>query len=227
MSNNNPPLTNTLFAASIHEIKNRFGLLLNQLETVLSDAAQDARQQQAVAHIRHDAQFIGSELVRVLSVFKAASGQMSASVDQQIVEDFLEEVVARHATTRHATGCEIEFECDSDLTGFFDVGIVTVVLDTGLYNAIKAGATHLWLRADQADGFLQLHVDDNGPGFPEEMLHGVISTGKIKVDEGSTGLGLYFANELLAHHIDGDRKGSIRLGKSPAGGARVTLLLPE
>lgn len=219
-------LANTLFAASIHEIKNRFGMLLNQLEGVLADAHVAAQQQEAVAHIRHDAQFIGSELVRVLSVFKAASGQMTASVDQHILEDFLEEVVARHATTTHATGCRIEFECDSDLTGFFDIGIVTVVLDTCLYNALKAGATHIFLRAEEQDGYLQIHVDDDGPGFPEEMLQAAIGTGKLKVDEGSTGLGLYFANTLLAHHHEGDKTGAIRLGKSPEGGARVTLQIP-
>lgn len=240
MSSNNPsannnlpptshpaPLANTLFAASIHEIKNRFGLLLNQLEVVLADTQLAATQQDAVAHIRHDAQFIGSELVRVLSVFKAASGQMNASVDQQILEDFLEEVVARHATTSHATGCQITFDCDSDLTGFFDVGIVSVVVDTCVYNAIKAGAKNVCLRAETGEGFLQIHVDDNGPGFPDEMLHGTITAGKLKVDEGSTGLGLYFANTLLAHHKEGERVGGIRLGKSPEGGARVTLLLPE
>lgn len=220
-------LANTLFAASIHEIKNRFGLLLNQLETVLADTQLANTQQEAVAHIRHDAQFIGSELVRVLSVFKAASGQMNANVDQQILEDFLEEVVARHATTSHATGCQIRFDCDSDLTGFFDVGIVTVVLDTCIYNAINAGAKSICLRAASADGFLQIHVDDDGPGFPDEMLQGVILAGKLKVDEGSTGLGLYFANTLLAHHKEGELVGGIRLGSSPEGGARVTLLLPE
>ncbi len=220
-------LANTLFAASIHEIKNRFGLLLNQLESVLADTRVADAQQDAVAHIRHDAQFIGSELVRVLSVFKAASGQMSASVDQQFIEDFLEEVVARHATTSHATGCEMSFECDSDLTGFFDVGIVTVVLDTCIYNAIKADAKHLCLRADSEDGYLQIHVDDDGPGFPEDMLQGTIAAGKLKVDQGSTGLGLFFANTLLSHHREGEKQGGIALGKSPEGGARVTLRLPE
>lgn len=226
-ANHSSSLANTLFAASIHEIKNRFGLLLNQLEAVLADTQIANTQQDAVAHIRHDAQFIGSELVRVLSVFKAASGQMNANVDQQILEDFLEEVVARHATTSHATGCQIGFDCDGDLTGFFDVGIVTVVLDTCIYNAINAGAKNICIRAVSADGFLQIHVDDDGPGFPDEMLQGVILAGKLKVDEGSTGLGLYFANTLLAHHKEGEQVGGIRLGKSPAGGARVTLLMPE
>lgn len=222
----NPPLTNTLFAASIHEIKNRFGLLLAQLEGLLGELNTTPDQQNTVAHVRHDAQFIGSELVRVLSVFKSASGQMHASVDQQFPEDFLEEVVARHATTTHATGCAIRYECDSDLTAFFDAGIVTVVMDTCIYNAVKAGAKQIVLRAGQTEGFLALYVDDNGPGFPDEMLSEAISPGKIKASEGSTGLGLYFANELLASHQDGDRQGGIRLDKSPDGGARVTLLLP-
>ena len=220
-------LANTLFAASIHEIKNRFGLLLNQLESVLAASQMDTSQQNAVAHIRHDAQFIGSELVRVLTVFKSTSGAMAMNVDQQILEDFLEEVVARHATTAHATACAISFDCDPDLTGFFDVGIVTVVLDTCIYNAIKAGAKTIVLRSEEGEGDLSVHVDDNGPGFPAEMLNSPIATGKLKVEENSTGLGLFFANTLLAHHCEGDARGSLKLSKSPEGGARVTLLIPQ
>jgi len=224
-------MLDTFFAASIHEIKNRFGLMLGELDAVLAGVGSDPAQQGSIEQIRHEAQFIGSELVRVLSVFKSANGQMKAFIDQQFLDDFLEEVVARHATTARAKSLTIHHECDEDLTGFFDAGIVTIVLDTAIYNAVKANARAIILRAGEGEGELLIHIDDDGPGFPASLLeafaHATHGSGSVDTASQSTGLGLYFARQLLAAHQEDDRTGSIELGASPEGGARVTLHLPQ
>jgi signal transduction histidine kinase len=221
----------TFFAASIHEIKNRFGLMLNELDGLLAEAGTQPSLQRSVESIRHEAQFIGSELVRVLSVFKSTNGQMKAFIDQQFLDDFLEEVVARHATTARAKQLSIQHECDPDLTGFFDAGIVTVVLDTAIYNAAKVGAEAIVLRAAEGENELLIHIDDNGPGFPASLLDAFTretrDLGSVDTSSQSTGLGLYFARQLIASHQEDHRHGSVSLGQSPEGGARVTLHLPQ
>ncbi|CBL43652.1 Sensor histidine kinase [gamma proteobacterium HdN1] len=225
-----------LFAASIHELKNRFGLLLVNLEALLPQLTLAPEQQGAVASIRHDAQYIGDELVRLLTVFKAAGGQLRANIDQYALEDLLEEVVARHATTARATGCMIGFECDSELVGFLDEGIIRVVLDTCIYNAVKAGAHQITLRAVESQDGLRIDVDDDGPGFPEEMrlrYNASIDCGSlaparsVNPAENTTGLGLYFANSLLAQICEQEACGRLLLGVSPEGGAQASLLIPQ
>lgn len=221
-------LASDLLAAGIHEIKNRFGLLYSQLDQLLATLPSTGQHQHNVDIIKSEAQFIGSELMRILASYKTLGEGASANIDQQFLLDFLEEKIARHAATATANGVQIEFECDDDLTGFFDAGIVSIVLDTTLYNAVKENVQRILLVAAEQGDELLLSVHDDGAGFPPAMLEQPISQGVVKAGSGSTGLGLYFAQRLLGLQQEGDRRGHLSLGKSERlGGACVTLHLPQ
>ena len=219
---------NDLLAAAIHEIKNRFGLLNIQLDELLASLPLDSNHQHSANRIKSEAQFISSELVRVLASYKTLGAQASANIDQQFLVDFLEEKVARHAITARAGNLTIRFDCDEDLNGFFDAGILSILLDTAIYNAVKEQATEILLHAEEQNNQLVISVHDNGPGFPAAMLEQPLTQGAIKADSQSTGLGLHFAQRLLALHQEGNRQGHLSLGKSPLlGGACVNFHLPQ
>lgn len=221
-------LASDLLAASIHEIKNRFGLLFSQLDQLLAELPLDAQHQHSAARIKSEGQFIGSELVRVLASYKTLENAAGANLNQQFLVDFLEEKVARHAYTAEANTMVIEFDCDEDLSGFFDAGIVNIVLDTAIYNAVKEGARHILLAAQEQGDELLIGIHDNGPGFPAALLETPIAQGAVKTESGSTGLGLYFAQRLLGLQEEGGRHGYLTLGRSDRlGGACVTLHLPQ
>ena len=227
-ANEESQLASDLLAASIHEIKNRFGLLFAEIDRLLAQLPLNDQHQENSARIKSEAQFIGSELVRILASYKTLGQAADANINQQFLLDFLEEKVARHSYTAQANAIRIEFDCDEDLTGFFDAGIVNIVLDTAIYNAVKEGAKQILLTAAEAGNELQIAVHDNGPGFPAALLEAPIAQGSVKTDTGSTGLGLYFAQRLLALHIEGEHCGSLSLGTSDRlGGACVTLHLPQ
>lgn len=228
-------LANDLLAASIHEIKNRFGLLFSQLEQLLQALPLDESHSHTADQIHDEAQFIGSELMRILASYKTLDERAGANQNQQFLLDFLEEKVARHVSTARARGLRIEFDCDEELAAFFDAGIVSIVLDTAIYNAAREGAKTILLTTERPVGELQIQVHDDGPGFPPSMLDPAAATpGAIKSESGSTGLGLHFARRLLALHRElreGDtsaRSGTLTLGRSKRlGGACVTLHLPQ
>ncbi|PWG74975.1 hypothetical protein DF186_15115, partial [Enterococcus hirae] len=54
-------LAEQLLAASIHEIKHRFGVLFSQLDGLLLDLPLQQQHQQQAELIKSDAQFIGNE----------------------------------------------------------------------------------------------------------------------------------------------------------------------
>ncbi|MAR90544.1 MAG: hypothetical protein CML06_06650 [Pseudomonadales bacterium] len=224
-----PPLADRLLAASIHEIKNRFGLVFSQLDQLLADLPlSDAHGQQA-EQIKSEAQFIGSELVRVLVSYKTLESEDLVNQGQQFVVDFLEEKVARHANTARAHQLSLDFDCDEELDAFFDAGIVNIVLDTAIYNAVKEGAKRILLSADLTDDYyLRLQIHDDGPGFPAAMLAAEPAPGAVNSDSQSTGLGLYFARRLISQHREGDKQGRLELGASDRlSGACVSLFLPQ
>ncbi len=225
-------LANELLAASIHEIKNRFGLLFGQLDQLLDSLPLDETHQHSAEAIKAEAEFIGCELVRVLTSYKSTETEDPCQVSQQFLIDFLEEKVARHANTARANGLQLEYDCDEEIEGFFDPAIVSVVLDTAIYNAVKAGAKTIRLKCDSPqehqDGFLHLEIHDDGPGFPASLLNQPIKLSSGNAEDRSTGLGLFFAQRLISRHQEDNKQGHIELTSSdPLGGACVRLFLPQ
>ncbi|MEM7384444.1 MAG: ATP-binding protein [Verrucomicrobiota bacterium] len=224
-----PQLADQLLAASIHEIKNRFGLMFSQLDQLLAALPLDETTSHNAEQIKSEAEFIGAELVRVLASYKTLEGDNLVNQDQQFLLDFLEEKVARHANTVRAHHLNLDFDCDEELDGFFDAGIVNIVLDTAIYNAVKEGAKTILLSADMVDDFfLRIQIHDDGPGFPAALLNADIVQSGVKADGQSTGLGLYFAQRLIGQHTEGDKVGRVELGASDRlTGACVSLFLPQ
>lgn len=230
----NPQLADQLLAASIHEIKNRFGLVFSQLDQLLAALPLDESLSQSAEQIKSEAEFIGAELVRVLASYKTLEGDQLINLEQQFLVDFLEEKVARHANTVRAHNLNLEYDCDEDLDGFFDAGVLNIVLDTAIYNAVKEGAKTILLTAhyDDASNSLCIQIHDDGPGFPTAMLEADMTQGmeqgKVKADGQSTGLGLYFAQRLIGQHQEADNVGRVELGASSRlSGACVSLFLPQ
>jgi two-component system osmolarity sensor histidine kinase EnvZ len=74
--------------------------------------------------------------------------------------------------------------------------------------------------------FLQIHVDDDGPGIPaeqrEEVFRPFVRLDEARnQDEGGTGLGLAIARDIARSH-----GGEIYLSTSPLGGLRATVRAP-
>jgi signal transduction histidine kinase len=91
-----------------------------------------------------------------------------------------------------------------------------------LLNAIQVldGEGRITLAAQRRDWQLLLWVEDDGPGFPEEMLRAGVrpfATGRA----GGTGLGLAMVRRFVRDH-----DGALELANQEPRGARVSLSLP-
>lgn len=95
-------------------------------------------------------------------------------------------------------------------------------------NAVKFGG-HVEVQVSARGGRIDIQIDDQGPGIPEDMLEKVFEP-FVRIEEsrnsetGGTGLGLSIAMATLRNH-----GGDIRLSNRPEGGltARVSLPLPK
>jgi C4-dicarboxylate-specific signal transduction histidine kinase len=78
----------------------------------------------------------------------------------------------------------------------------------------------IWVEAEGSEQGLAVRVEDDGPGFPEDVLAAGVhrfATGK----RGGTGLGLAMAERYVR-----DQGGRLLIGNRPEGGARVCIELP-
>ena len=99
-----------------------------------------------------------------------------------------------------------------------------LVIDNAIANAVKhGGATRILLSADSSAAGVEIIVDDNGTGVPEEERQAVFARfarGSTATRSGS-GLGLALVAQQAELH-----GGTASLDASPLGGARLLLRLP-
>ena len=87
-------------------------------------------------------------------------------------------------------------------------------------------AASIWLCPSTA-ATVRLTIDDDGPGIPESEWERVLKR-FVRLDEarsrddGGSGLGLAIVDEVVRDH-----GGSVSMGQSPTGGARVEVTLPS
>jgi signal transduction histidine kinase len=93
-------------------------------------------------------------------------------------------------------------------------------------NAARHAAGHIDLALSEHGGEARLTIDDDGPGIPEAERERVLKR-FVRLDEarsrddGGSGLGLAIVDEVVRGH-----GGSVFIGRSPKGGARVEVTLP-
>ncbi len=97
---------------------------------------------------------------------------------------------------------------------------------TNLVNNACRYAGHVWIGVQRNEDKVDITVDDNGPGIPEDQYESVfkpfyrVDTSR-NVATGGVGLGLPIAMDIVHSH-----GGKIWLERSPQGGLRVNIRLP-
>ncbi|HEY4266495.1 MAG TPA: ATP-binding protein [Micropepsaceae bacterium] len=127
-----------------------------------------------------------------------------------------------------ASGIAVDIEIPDELEVSADELEVEQVLVNLIQNASDAmagrpgGKIRIWSRDDPDDpGVIRLEVEDNGPGFPPEVLkHALDAFFTTKPEGKGTGLGLSIAHAILREH-----GGRLLVGNSEAGGGLITLVL--
>ncbi len=82
------------------------------------------------------------------------------------------------------------------------------------------GAATVWIRAYRDDGSVHVRIEDDGPGFPDAVVHAPLAHAASTKPQGS-GLGLF-----LVHAVISASAGRLILGRRAGGGAIVELVLP-
>lgn len=233
--NEQDKLLSTVMASSIHEIKNGFNTLISQIDHLVNELPDNLKCSQDVTHIQTETFFISNQLNQLLTCYRDSEQGYSVNITEQFVFDLLEEVINKHkSTTGLSYRCHIEFNCSEDLVGFFDAQLIANVLDTGIYNASKIPeVNNILVSANLKDGYLCLQIEDDGPGFPDSLLHQFARSDSgspllpPNFDEGTTGLGLHFAEKMLEIHENKGKTGFLKLSNNKqACGACLELFIP-
>jgi signal transduction histidine kinase len=225
----------TLFlAATAHDMKNSISVLSGTLERLLVDASpQTESAYPQMAHMLYQTKRLNDNLMQLLALYKQV-GTPEYPFDVQPLDmgQLVEQVAGLERVLLRSRGIRLEIDCDPALVWHFDEDLILGVLSHAINNAIHYTCDVVCLAIRETDGWLELRVEDNGPGYPPALLKaGEIATrgvtGGVNFLTNSAGLGLYFSGEVAKMHTHRGRRGSVRLENGGRyGGGCFVLRLP-
>ena len=219
----------TVIASTVHDMKNSLAMLMQAHSQWLARLPQAQREGSELGVIDFEFAHLNGMLVQLLGLYKLGVNQMPLQPAYHELDDFIEAQLAAHQEVFASRGIIATYEIDPLCPlGFFDRELIASVLGNCINNAIRYARESLLITVSDEAGQLVLTINDDGDGYPTEMLERQADYVQgINHSSGSTGLGLYFANRIAALHQRNGVVGhtEIRNG-GPLGGGVFSLYLP-
>jgi len=216
---------NAIIMSVIHDVKNSLVMSLNTLDKLEPDIPESKKNE--ISDIQYELMRTNQSLVRLLSLYKMQNKAFSLSRDQYNVYDFLEELILTSKSVQSNTNINFTIDCDEYLDWYFDLELITNVINSIINNTLRYAKESIILSAEIKDGFLLIIIEDDGAGYPEEIIKQAKSIKDgIDYNMSSTGLGLFFSEKIAAMHKQGDKIGYTSIENNSSGGARFCIALP-
>jgi len=219
----------SVMAVAVHDMKNSLSLLLQTIEDLSKSLPPSENiSRQYIVDLHYEANRMNTTLVQILSLYRVELDALSLNIDECFMEDLVYEIIESNKTYTKQKNITCSVEVDSELSWFTDKDLLFLLLNDVLVNAIRYGASEIKISTVVENEYLCIAVEDNGPGYPQSMLDMSDAAMKsLSVNEGRTGLGLFFARMIAQTHKNKDRQGSIKLSNnSVTGGSIFKVLLP-
>lgn len=218
-------------ASSIHDMKNSLNMQVSALEKIAVQCRQqgDTPTFASLGLVIYQANRMNSNLIQLLSLYKLGKSIYPVDIAEQSIADLIEEALLQNKSITEFKGISVSVDCDENLYWYFDRDLLTGVLINALNNAYNYTSDKIRVAVGIDDGYLELRVEDNGEGYPENMLlnDAILADKSISFSSGSTGLGFYFSSRVAKMHKNGNRQGSLTIENGGAfGGGCFVLRLP-
>jgi signal transduction histidine kinase len=221
-------------AATAHDMKNSISVLSGTLERLLDGASpQTESAYPQMAQMLYQTRRLNDNLMQLLALYKQV-GKPDYPFDVRPLEigQLVEQVAALERVLLQSRGIALELDHDPRLIWHFDEDLIVGVVSHAINNAIHYTRDRVRLVIREADGCLEIRVEDNGAGYPQAMIDAGQSAmsgaaSGVNFLTNSAGLGLYFSAEVARMHRHRGRRGSLRLENGGAyGGGCFVLTLP-
>jgi two-component system, OmpR family, sensor kinase len=211
-------------ADASHELRTPLALLKAELEL----ATRRPRTTEELERALESAADETDRLVRLaedlLLVARADREKLELQPTRVRAEELLSDVSSRFRTRARDAGREISVEASPELAFAADAARLTQALQNMVDNALLHGRGTILVSAHERNGALELHVADEGEGFPPEFVARAFerfSRADAARSDGGTGLGLAIVDAIARAH-DGTAHAANRDGR----GADVWLSIP-
>jgi two-component system OmpR family sensor kinase len=206
-----------------HELRTPLALHKTELELALRYAEGTEQLRAAIGSAIDESDRLSRLAEDLLVLARADKGRLSIDVQPLGVEGLFDGLRMRLGSTAREAGRSLTAEDADGLVIEGDRTRVEQALTNLVDNALRHGDGPIRLWAHPTDEGVELHVTDDGPGFPPDFLPHAFKRFR-RVDaaraEGGTGLGLAIVEAIARAH-----RGRAGARNAPQGGADVWIEL--
>jgi two-component system OmpR family sensor kinase len=211
-------------ADASHELRTPLAILKTEIELALREGRTQAELVAALRSAGEETDRLAELAEALLIIARADGGGLALAPAALRSDELLEDVRARFAARLHANDRELVVDEDTAAALTGDRRRLEQALGNLVENALQHGAGTIHLTARVEAARVELHVRDEGPGFPPEFIADAFER-FTRADpartRGGSGLGLAIVQVIADAH-----GGVARAANHADGGADVWIELP-
>ena len=211
-------------ADASHELRTPLAILKTEIELALREGRTQEELVDALRSAGEETDRLAELAEALLIIARADGGKLALAPAPLRSDELLDGVRARFAARLSASGRELVVDDDAGATLTGDRRRLEQALGNLVENALQHGAGRIHLAASADERRIELHVRDEGPGFPPQFIAEAFER-FTRADparaRGGSGLGLSIVQVIARAH-----GGVARAANHPEGGADVWIELP-
>jgi signal transduction histidine kinase len=211
----------TITGSLSHDLRSPLTAIRGNLELSLTAASETSRQEAIIVCIE-ELDRLNDFLNTSLDVAEARADALRLDVEPINMSAMLRSMIELYEPSMAEHGLTLRFDCSESVRIAGDLALLHRLFANLFNNEIvhlPAGCTVL-VSLRQAPGVVQFDLEDNGPGFPQEVLDHIFEQRVKGTGSKGHGLGLAFVDAVVRAH-----GGSAQVSNSPQGGARILLTI--
>lgn len=206
-----------------HELRTPLSLMRTELELALRHAGSPEELREALERSSTETDRLAQLAEDLLVIARADGGELPLRPERVRVDDLFATVARRVEARATSEGKSVQTN-GAGLVIHADRVRLEQALGNLVDNALRHGGDDIRLAAVGRNGSAELHVADNGPGFPPEFLEHAFerfSRADQARRRGGAGLGLAIVQTIAEAH------GGAARARSGSAGADVWIVLPR
>jgi two-component system OmpR family sensor kinase len=207
-----------------HELRTPLAVLKAELELALRKGRSAEEMEEALRSAAEETDRLVQLAEDLLVIARSDQGKLPVRLTAVDADDVLADVKERFAIRSRETNRAIVAESTDGLHLTADPLRLRQALGNLVDNALRYGGGTVRLSARSSNGNVELHVSDDGPGFPPAFIDSAFdrfSRADASRSRAGTGLGLAIVDAIAKAH-----RGKASATNRPDGGADVWLELP-
>jgi two-component system, OmpR family, sensor kinase len=210
-------------ADASHELRTPLAILKGELELASAGEPSRAELQRVVESATEETDRLVALAEELLALARLDEDALTVRARLLAVRELLDAVAEGFAPRAAAEGRALVVVAPDGVVALGDAGQLRQALDNLVDNALRYGEGTIRLDARAENGHVELHVRDEGVGFPPAFLPRAFDRFARAGGERRPGAGLGLA---IVEAVATAHGGSAHAGNAPGGGADVWIALP-